>query len=124
MASILVAEDNLVMQKLLSKRLRDAGHHIQLAENGIEALALLERVPVDLILCDIAMPQMDGLTLLRRVRRNEQFHHVPIVMLTTSVLDQHRQEAQQAGANGFLLKPVSSWELETMINSLLTVEQS
>jgi CheY-like chemotaxis protein len=48
---------------------------------------------------------------------------VPIIMLTTSVLDQHRQEAQQAGANGFLLKPVSSWELETMINDLLTAAQ-
>jgi CheY-like chemotaxis protein len=124
MASILVAEDNLVMQKLLSKRLRNAGHHIQIVGNGIEALALLERVKVDLILCDIAMPGMDGLTLLRCVRRDEQFRHVPFVMLTTSVLDQHRQEAQLAGANGFLLKPVSSWELETMINSLLAVEQS
>lgn len=111
------------MQKLLSKRLRDAGHQVQIAGNGIEALALLENMQAELILCDIAMPGMDGLTLLRRVRRNAQFHHVPIIMLTTSVLDQHRQEAQQAGANGFLLKPVSSWELETMINDLLAAAQ-
>jgi CheY-like chemotaxis protein len=119
MANILVAEDNIVMQKLLSKRLHNAGHQVRIAPNGVEALEQLELQQADLILSDIAMPQMDGLAFLRQVRRDPRFENVPFVLLTTSVLDQHRVEARQSGANGFLQKPVSSWELEAMIDKLL-----
>ena len=124
MGNILVAEDNIVMQKLLAKRLQMAGHEVRMASNGMEALAFLEAAAADLILSDIAMPQMDGLTLLRRVRADHRFAGVPFVLLTTSVLDQHRLEAREGGADGYLQKPVSSWELETMINNLLTREKS
>jgi chemosensory pili system protein ChpA (sensor histidine kinase/response regulator) len=123
MATILVVEDNLVIQKLLSKRLHNAGHETRMASNGVEALALLQDSIADLVLCDIAMPHMDGLTLLRHVRCDARYGHMPFVMLTTSVLDHHRQEARQAGADGFLEKPVSSWELENTINSLLAREK-
>ena len=95
-----------------------------MASNGMEALALLEAAVADLILSDIAMPQMDGLTLLRCVRSDVRFTGVPFVLLTTSVLDQHRLEARQGGADGYLQKPVSSWELEAMIHNLLTREKS
>jgi CheY-like chemotaxis protein len=124
MGNILVAEDNIVMQKLLTKRLQMAGHEVRMAPNGIEALALLETAAADLILSDIAMPLMDGLTLLRRVRSDQRFVDVPFVLLTTSALDQHRLEAREGGADGYLQKPVSSWELETMINNLLVREKS
>ena len=119
MATILVVEDHVVTQRLLSKRLRDAGHEVSPAANGLEALALLEEGTVDLIISDIAMPEMDGLTLLRHIRSDERLAQIPFIMLTTSVLDLHRQEAMQAGANGFLEKPVSSWELEAMVKSQL-----
>lgn len=122
MATILVVEDHVVTQRLLSKRLRDAGHEVSPAANGLEALALLEEGTVDLIISDIAMPEMDGLTLLRHIRSDERLAQIPFIMLTTSVLDLHRQEAMQAGANGFLEKPVSSWELEAMVKSRLQVK--
>ncbi len=124
MGNILVAEDNIVMQKLLMKRLQLAGHEVRMASNGMEALTLLEAAVADLILSDIAMPQMGGLTLLRRVRSDERFVDVPFVLLTTSALDQHRLEARQGGADGYLQKPVSSWELDSMINNLLMREKS
>lgn len=124
MGNILVAEDNIVMQKLLTKRLQMAGHAVRMAANGMEALDLLEAASADLILSDIAMPEMDGLTLLRRVRSDQRFVDVPFVLLTTSALDQHRLEAREGGANGYLQKPVSSWELDNMINNLLTREKS
>ncbi len=124
MGNILVAEDNIVMQKLLSKRLQMAGHQVKMASNGLEALTFLEAAAADLILSDIAMPYMDGLTLLRRVRSDRRFIDIPFVLLTTSVLDQHRVDARQGGADGFLQKPVSSWELDTLINKLLMREKS
>jgi hypothetical protein len=123
MADILVAEDNIVMQKLLTKRLHNAGHQVRIAGNGVEALTLLERQAADLILSDIAMPYMDGLALLQMVRKDPRYAQVPFVLLTTSVLDQHRVEARQSGANGFLQKPVSSWELEAMIDKLVAAHR-
>ena len=119
MAAILVVEDHGVTLRVLSKRLRDAGHDVRTAENGVEALAQLAQAVPDLVLTDIAMPEMDGLTLLHRIKADPRLRGVPVVMLTTSVLDHHRQEAQAAGAAGFLEKPVSSWDLQAMIEEVL-----
>jgi chemosensory pili system protein ChpA (sensor histidine kinase/response regulator) len=116
MATILIVEDHLVTQLVLSKRLRNSGYEVITANNGQEALAsAMARAPVDLIISDISMPEMDGLDFLRRVRADETLRDVPVIILTTSVLDQHRLEASAAGANAFLEKPVSSWELEEAV---------
>ena len=116
MATILIVEDHLVTQLVLSKRLRNSGYEVITANNGQEALAsAMAHAPVDLIISDISMPEMDGLDFLRRVRADETLRDVPVIILTTSVLDQHRLEASAAGANGFLEKPVSSWELEEAV---------
>ena len=120
MANILIVEDHSVTQRVLSKRLRDAGYQVQTANDGMEALAALAGYVPDLIISDIAMPGMDGLTLLRHVREDARLLTTPFLMLTTSVLDQHRQDAIDSGASGFLEKPVSSWELDTMVRKLLT----
>jgi CheY-like chemotaxis protein len=119
MTMILVVEDHVVTQLVLSKRLRNLGYEVATANNGKQALEVLASSAVDLIICDIAMPEMDGLDLLRHVRADEGLRDVPMVILTTSVLDQHRLEASAAGASGFLEKPVSSWELEETVKRLL-----
>lgn len=120
MANILIVEDHSITQRVLSKRLRDAGYEVVTANDGLEALAVLADFVPDLIISDIAMPGMDGLTLLKRVREDERFISTPFLMLTTSVLDQHRQDAIDSGASGFLEKPVSSWELDATVRKLLT----
>lgn len=119
MTTILVVEDHLVTQLVLSKRLRNSGYEVATANNGRQALDYLAGSQVDLVISDIAMPEMDGLDLLRHVRADPSLHDVPVVILTTSVLDQHRLEASAAGASGFLEKPVSSWELEETVARLL-----
>ena len=122
MANILVVEDHSVTQRVLGKRLRDAGYEVTTANDGLEALTLLAEYRPDLIISDIAMPGMDGLTLLQHVRQDARLQTVPFLMLTTSVLDQHRQEAIERGASGFLEKPVSSWELDATVRKLLMAE--
>ena len=101
MTTILVVEDHLVTQLVLSKRLRNNGYEVATANNGKQALEVLASSAVDLIISDIAMPEMDGLDLLRYVRADENLRGVPVIILTTSVLDQHRFEASAAGADGF-----------------------
>ncbi len=121
MATIMVVEDHLVTQRVLSKRLRNIGYTVVTSDNGQQALQQLHTMRVDLIISDIAMPEMDGLALLRHIRADAQCNAIPVIILTTSVIDQHRLEARTAGANGFLEKPVSSWELEETVQRLLRV---
>lgn len=119
MASILVVDDNAVIRRLTSVVLRRAGHTAVAAESAAEALALLEDTPVELALLDLAMPDVDGLTLLKQLRADPRFQRLPIIMLTASAHDEDRMLARAAGANDFLTKPASSAELLATVNRWL-----
>jgi CheY-like chemotaxis protein len=119
MAHILVVEDYTVTQRLLSHMLRARGHTITPAFNGVEALDKLTDDTFDLLIIDIAMPMMDGLTLLRHLRADERYRALPIIVLTASADDADRRMAQADGASTFLTKPVSSNELAEAVNVLL-----
>jgi CheY-like chemotaxis protein len=119
-AAILVVDDYVVTLRILSTQLRKGGYEVRTAGSGQEALALLEQHNFDLMIADIAMPEMDGITLLQRVRTAKQQALLPVIMLTASVLDEDRVRAQAAGATDFLTKPVSSWELLEVIQKRLT----
>ncbi len=111
MATILVVDDNAVIRRMISVMLRRAGHLPIPAESVAEALLRLAEMPVDLVLLDLAMPEVDGLTLLRQLRADPRHQRLPIIMLTASAQDQDRVDARAAGANDFLNKPASSTEL-------------
>ena len=111
MARILIVEDYPVTQRVLSLTLKNSGHDVQVANHGLEALEKLDASPVDLALVDIAMPEMDGLELLRHLRNDERFSALPVIMLTASGQDEDRAAALTIGADGFLSKPTSSREL-------------
>ncbi len=111
MAKILIVEDYPVTQRVLSLTLKNSGHDVHIANHGVEALAQLNREPVDLALVDIAMPEMDGLELLRQLRNDERYNALPVIMLTASGQDEDRAMAINIGADGFLTKPTSSREL-------------
>lgn len=106
---ILLADDieqNLTLLSLLLKR---QGHTIFLAKDGVEAIEQFKKIQPDIILMDIQMPNMDGLTATEEIRRYEaekQLSRTPIIALTASVLVEDKQEAQQAGMDGFANKPI------------------
>ncbi len=96
-----------------------AGHSVDLASNGIEALALAERSSYDAILMDLSMPEMDGLEATRILRTNGgENQDTPIIALTAHVLKEIRAECIEAGMTNFLAKPVSKENL------LMALEQS
>jgi CheY-like chemotaxis protein len=111
MASILIVDDNAVVQRVISVTLRKAGHALMTASHATEAIQRLAEGHVDLMLLDVSMPDVDGLTLLRQLRADTRYRELPIVMLTASGQDQDRLDARAAGANDFLTKPASSAEL-------------
>ncbi len=105
---ILLAEDNVVNQKIALRMLARLGHRADVAANGAEALASLRRQPYDLVLMDVQMPEMDGFEATRTVRatfaRGEQPH---IIALTANAMQGDREACLDAGADDYLAKPVS-----------------
>lgn len=124
MASILIVDDNAVLRRVISVTLRKAGHTLLTAANAAEAVQQLAETPVDLMLLDVAMPETDGLTLLRKLRMDARYRDLPIVMLTASGQDEDRVVARTEGANDFLTKPASSAELVETVRRWLPAPAS
>lgn len=120
MTVILIVDDQPVNQRVLSLTLRKTGYEVLTAANGQEALTCLAEETVDLAVVDIAMPVMDGITLLRHLRADPKYQQLPVIMLTSSSLDEDRVAAQNEGADEFLSKPISSWDLLETIRRFLT----
>lgn len=120
MAQILLVEDNPVIQRMYSHMLRRNGYTVVIAENGMAALAQIEAAPFDLVIADLTMPEMDGIELIQRMRSDQRFQQVPVIMLTASGQDEDRQRAHAAGVNDFLTKPSSSLEFLAAVKRLLT----
>lgn len=119
MAMILVVDDYAVTQRMLTYQLLKQGHQVVTANNGFEALDSLNEQSVDLMIVDLAMPEMDGLTVLRQLRSSHRHHSLPIVMLTASGREQDRTQAIKAGVDAFLTKPINVWQLVKAVDDLL-----
>jgi CheY-like chemotaxis protein len=115
---ILLAEDNLVNQRVAMTILGKMGHRITLATNGLEALEQWRQSDFDLILMDVQMPEMTGLQATMQIRREEAIGtHVPIVAMTASAMSEDRDRCLAAGMDDFVSKPVSSKVIEQMITA-------
>jgi CheY-like chemotaxis protein len=119
MTTILIVDDNSTSRRMLGYTLSKHGYTVVTAENGRDALAQLDTQPVDLILSDIAMPEMDGVAFLKAVRADARWRDLPVIMVTASGQDQDRVEAQASGSDGFLTKPVGSYELLDLVGQFV-----
>jgi CheY-like chemotaxis protein len=111
--TILVVDDDLVVRNLVREVLTHLGYHVWLAQNGVEALDLLERQRPDLVLLDVAMPQMDGIETLRRLR--DHCPEVPVVMLTAYGDMETASLALRQGAADYVPKPFNVGYLERVV---------
>ena len=103
---ILIVEDDKMNQKVVKGMLDDTGYQCILASNGIEGLEQLkEHEDLELILLDWAMPEMDGLEMLQRVRAQPKYLSLPIIMLTAYNRESDIVKAKEAGATDYLIKP-------------------
>jgi YesN/AraC family two-component response regulator len=89
------------------------------AANGREALKLLLTKSFDLVISDVMMPEMDGITLLRSIKSNPNISHIPVILLTSQSEVQYRLEGLKKGADAYLAKPFSMEELHVLINNLV-----
>ncbi|MEO5333677.1 MAG: ATP-binding protein [Magnetococcus sp. YQC-5] len=103
---LLLVEDNQLNQKIAREMLKNVGIHMQVAQNGHEAIARLNEEPFDIVLMDIQMPVMDGLTATRLIRANPNFQKLPIIAMTAHAMTGDREKSLAAGMNEHITKPV------------------
>jgi CheY-like chemotaxis protein len=118
-AIILVVDDNATNLKLACYVLETEGHTVLQARDAQEALEVIRHSPPDLILMDIQMPGMDGLTLTRRLKAEPASRHIPIVALTSFAMKGDEAKARGAGCDGYITKPIDTAALPAMVAEIL-----
>jgi two-component system chemotaxis response regulator CheY len=113
---ILTVDDSKTMRQMVSSTLRKAGFDVNEAEDGKKALTVLSAGRFDLIITDLNMPNMDGITLIKNVRAGSQHRAVPILILTTESDGAKKADGKAAGATGWLVKPFSPEKLIELVH--------
>ncbi len=124
MPKILVVDDSATVRKLISNILKGANYETVEAVDGVDALEKLAQEDIDLIIADLNMPRMNGLELIRTIRKDPLYSDIPIVMLTTEGSDEDKKRGFEAGANVYLVKPAPPSLILYKIGSLLNASES
>ncbi|MDH5324809.1 MAG: response regulator [Gammaproteobacteria bacterium] len=119
MAHILAVDDSASMRQMVSFTLKGAGHTVTEASDGEEALGLAKSNKYDLVLSDVNMPKMDGISLTRELRNLPNFKYTPILMLTTESGTDKKQDGKSAGATGWIVKPFNPDQLLATVSKVL-----
>ena len=116
---VLLAEDNLVNQRLAVRLLEKRGHRVVVAGTGFEALQALEKESFDLVLMDVQMPEMDGFEATAAIREKEKGSglHQAVVALTAHAMKGDREKCLAAGMDGYLSKPIRPQELDQLLET-------
>lgn len=120
MARILAVDDSAAMRQMVNVTLEAAGHEVLSASDGDEALELARQgAAVDLVITDVNMPRMDGISFCRELRRLPHYKGVPLLMLTTEASREKRMTGKKAGATGWIVKPFNPERLLATIEKVL-----
>jgi len=116
---ILFVDDDKELRDYIRTQLEESGYKITTADNGSEALKAIHDGKIDLVICDVKMPVMDGLTFLRLMKSNVDTHHIPVIMLSSKNEIADRIEGWDKGADAYIGKPFNIEELDTLIENLI-----
>jgi len=110
---LLVAEDNLINQRLAVRLLEKRGHRVDIATNGQQALAAMERQSYDVVLMDVQMPEVDGFQATAAIREREKTtgKHLRIIAMTAHAMEGDREKCLAAGMDGYIPKPITAKEM-------------
>ena len=116
---ILVVDDSASVRTVARMALREKGYEVVEASNGQEGLAVLSGERVHLVISDVNMPTMDGITFLKEIKRNPGYKFTPVIMLTTEAGEDKKQEGRAAGAKAWITKPFQPQVLVDAVSKLI-----
>jgi two-component system, chemotaxis family, chemotaxis protein CheY len=119
MAHILISDDSIAMRQMLAYTLTAAEHEVMQADNGQTALQLAQSHQFDLVITDVNMPLLDGLSLVKELRALPNYRFKPILLLTTETDPEKKQIAKTAGATGWIIKPFNPDKLLMAVRKVL-----
>ena len=117
--TILIVDDSESIREVVSFTLENEGYSVLIAVDGKDALKFLNGTPIDLIITDLHMPEMDGIALIKEVRNMPDYQRIPILFLTTESQAAKKMEAKDAGATGWIIKPFVPAKLIAALNKVL-----
>ncbi|MGE4267290.1 MAG: response regulator [Deferribacterales bacterium] len=117
--TILSVDDSASIRQMVKFTLVKEGYNVLEACDGKDALAKTAGVKCDMVITDLNMPNMDGITLIKELRQKPEFRFVPIIMLTTESQDSKKQEGKSAGATGWIVKPFKPEQLVSVAKKVL-----
>ena len=118
MRTILTVDDSTSMRQMVKATLQSAGYDVVEAADGQEALEWARGNTVDLVISDVNMPRMDGITLVGQLRALPSYRLTPLLLLTTESSQEKKMEGKRAGATGWIVKPFNPAQLLTTLNKL------
>lgn len=118
MKTVFAVDDSPTARASIEYTLNKAGYNVEMAEDGVAALEKIQSNSgtIDVFLFDVNMPNMDGITLIKKVRELKEFKFTPILFLTTESQESKKMEGKEAGASGWIVKPFEPDQLVTLIN--------
>lgn len=117
--TILVVDDSLSMRQVVGLALKGAGYDVIEACDGKDGLSKLDGRKVNLIISDVNMPNMDGITFLKEVKKSPAHKFTPVIMLTTESQEEKKKQGQEAGAKAWVVKPFQPDQLVTAVSKLV-----
>jgi two-component system, chemotaxis family, CheB/CheR fusion protein len=122
--AVLVVEDHADSSELVRQMLTALGAQPMVAGNGVEGVLALDRARVDVILCDLLMPEMDGFTFIRQVRAQARWRDIPMIAVTALGDDADYRRTWEAGFDGHLTKPIEQGQLAAVIRAAVRARRS
>lgn len=116
---VLVVDDSKSIREVVAYTLEKEGYEVLTGENGKDALKHLTHPDIGMVITDLHMPEMDGISFIQEVRKQDDFKYIPILFLSTESNINKKQEAKQAGATGWMVKPFQPEKLLHIMNKLL-----
>ena len=121
---VLVVDDSLSARRALAQCMQDSGYRVRSARDGVEATQIVDGARPDLVLADLEMPRMNGIELTAHLRSNAHTADVPVIMVTSRSTTKHREQAQAAGVNVYLIKPYSEDTLIETVRGLIGEQEA
>jgi len=116
---IMTVDDSTSVRQMVSFTLQQAGYDVVEAEDGVDALEKLKTKKVDMVITDLNMPNVDGITLIKEFRTIPEYKFVPIILLTTESDGNKKRQGKEAGATGWIIKPFKPDQLLNVIKKVL-----